>query len=79
LKNFTFVKFAPRAFYFPEGTSACEYNDKITEIAKKNGIEHLILKDEYDFDIRPIIPYAVMPVGKQDQLAVSFMKNQGNS
>jgi hypothetical protein len=72
LKNFTFAPLAPRSFYFPEGTNAGEFAGKISELATKHGIEHVILKDEYDFDIRPILPYAVVPVSKMDQACRVF-------
>lgn len=72
LKNITFAPFAPRAFYFPEGTCAADYNDKIIDLARRAGISRLIMKDEYDFDLRPILPYAVMPADRLDQACRVF-------
>lgn len=72
LKDFTFAPNTPRAFYFPEGTCAIDFNDKIIAIAKKEGISHLLLKDEYDFDIRPILPYSLIPIAKADQACRIF-------
>jgi hypothetical protein len=72
LKDLTFAPLAPKAFYFPEGTCTTDYNDKILVLAKQYGISHLILKDEYDFDLRPILPYAVVPSAKFDQACRVF-------
>jgi hypothetical protein len=72
LKNLTFAPLAPRAFYFPEGTCTVDFNDKMLELTKRMGISHLILKDEYDFDLRPILPYAVVPASKFDQACRVF-------
>ncbi len=72
LKNVTFAPLAPRGFYFPEGTCAIDFNDKILDLARKMGINFFILKDEYDFDLRPILPYAVVPATKLDQACRVF-------
>jgi hypothetical protein len=72
LKNLTFAPFAPRAFYFPEGTCTSDYNAKILDIASRMKITHFILKDEYDFDLRPILPYYVVPASKLDQACRVF-------
>ncbi|MBN2150632.1 MAG: hypothetical protein JW839_04200, partial [Candidatus Lokiarchaeota archaeon] len=75
LKNFLFAPHAPRAFYFPEDTVAMEFYDKVVELAKKHGIKHFILKDEYDFDIRPVLPYLVVPAEKMDVACRLFYEN----
>ncbi|MEX2718938.1 MAG: hypothetical protein Q6370_021790 [Candidatus Sigynarchaeota archaeon] len=72
LKNLTFASMAPRSFYFPEGTCASDYSEKIVDFARKAGISHFIFKDEYDLDIRPIIPYLVIPATKLDQACHMF-------
>jgi hypothetical protein len=72
LKNVVFAPLAPRGFYFPEGTCAADFNDKILALARRMGITHFILKDEYDFDLRPILPYAVVPASKLDQACHVF-------
>ncbi len=72
LANFTFAPYAPRAFFFPQGTSACDFIDKIHKISQEDHIEHLILKDEYDFDLRAIIPYSFAPVQALGQFLAQF-------
>ncbi len=72
LANFTFAPYAPRAFFFPQGTNACDFIDKILKIVQNDHIEHLILKDEYDFDLRAIIPYSVSPVNNLPQFLSQF-------
>lgn len=64
LKNLLFAPYSPRSFYFPEGTNACEFADKILNITRQQRIETLILKDEYDADIRSVAPYLVIPTEK---------------
>ncbi|MBN2153724.1 MAG: hypothetical protein JW839_19865 [Candidatus Lokiarchaeota archaeon] len=72
LKALTFAPMAPRSFFFPEGTCASDYGDKVVEIARRSGITHFILKDEYDFDLRPVLPYSVVPTSKLDQVCRVF-------
>ncbi len=66
LKDILFAPNAPRAFYFPEGTNASEFQGKIADLSETYDIQYFILKDEYDFDMRSIIPYLVVPATKVD-------------
>ncbi len=78
LSNFTFAPYAPRAFFFPQGTNACDFTEKVQKILKEDHISHLILKDEYDFDLRAIIPYSVAPANDLGQyLAQFYAKAEG--
>lgn len=72
LINFTFAPYAPRTFYFPDTCMASDYITKIQEIAKKENITTLMLKDEYDFDLRSVLPYSVVPTSKLDQFSHQF-------
>ena len=71
----TFAPHAPRTFYFPEGTKATDCVDTIKEIAKREGIEYLILKDEYDFNLANILPYAIAPVDKIEHYLFMFYEH----
>lgn len=66
LLNFTFSPYIPRTFYFPSETNALDYIEKIQKIAQSEDIKYFILKDEYDFDITPSVPYAITPLDKLD-------------
>jgi hypothetical protein len=80
LINFTFAPHTPRTFYFPENTNALNYIDKIFQIAKRENIAYFILKDEYDLDLRDIIPYSVTPLEKLEHyLAFFYEKSRGIS
>ncbi len=72
LANFTFAPYAPRAFFFPQGTNACDYVENVQKILQADHIEHLILKDEYDFDLRAIIPYTITPAANLNQYLNQF-------
>lgn len=80
LINFTFISYTPRSFYFPSNTSALDYIEKIRTIAKKENIKYLILKDEYDFDLRDIMPYSVTSLEKLEHYCAFFYeKSKGIS
>lgn len=72
LINFTFFPYTPRTFYFPINTYALDYIEKIRNIAKKENIKFFILKDEYDYDLRDIIPYSVTSPEKLDYYCSFF-------
>ncbi len=74
-KDVLFSPNAPRAFFFPEGTNASEFFNKVADLSRIHGIQYFILKDEYDFDMRPIIPYMVVPVAKVDVACRLFYEN----
>jgi hypothetical protein len=72
--------YAPKTFYFPSNTNALDYIEKIRIIAKKENINYLILKDEYDYDLREIIPYSVTSLEKLDYYcAFYYEKSKGIS
>jgi len=78
LLNFTFSPNTPKTFYFPSDTHALDYIEKIKRIAKSENIEYFILKDEYDFDISPTVPYAITPLDKLDYYcALYYERSQG--
>ena len=72
LAEFTFAPYAPRAFFFPQGTNACDFIEKIEKIMQNDHVRYLILKDEYDFDLRAIIPYSLAPVNTLHQFLAQF-------
>jgi hypothetical protein len=69
---FFFGSYAPRTFFFPDGTFAYEYVDKMQKIAKRDNIEYFFLKDEYDYDLSSLIPYTIAPTDKLEFYCKSF-------
>ncbi len=80
LINFTFTPNTPRTFYFPINTCALDYIEKIRTIAKRENINYFFLKDEYDYDLRDVIPYSVCTPEKLDYYCQFFYeKSKGIS
>jgi hypothetical protein len=77
---FNFAPYVPKTFYFPSETRALDYIEKIQRIAKNDNVKYVFLKDEYDTDLSPMLPYAVTPIEKLDYYcALFYEKAQGIS
>jgi hypothetical protein len=59
VKNIVFSPLSPTAFYFPEDTNALDYLELIVKIMAQEGIGHVFLKDEYDFNSGAAVPYYI--------------------
>jgi len=77
---FNFAPYAPKTFYFPSETKALDYLEKIQRIAKNDNVKYVFLKDEYDTDLSPMLPYSITPIEKLDYYCSLFYeKAQGIS
>ncbi|MFX0102349.1 MAG: hypothetical protein ACFFCS_22480 [Candidatus Hodarchaeota archaeon] len=74
-KNFFFSPNIPRSFYFPEGTDALQYIDKVKQIASSEDIKCFFLKDEFDFNSGAAVPYSISPPRNLDRFCETFYQN----
>jgi hypothetical protein len=70
--HITFAPLSPRCFFFPDETSALDYLPQIREIVEKEQIGHMILKDEYENDIKAVLFYAVTKINKLEHYIKTF-------